>query len=239
MKRESGTKSEPLVKSPPLQADTSSSGVDDGVGNCRPCGDGITESVSPRDEGQRHAELRDDTSCKSRPGMLWCVWCDCGVWCGVVCVVWCGVVLCGVVWCGVVWCGVVWCGVVWCGVCGVVWCGVVWCGVVIFNIEIPINSFCVYVSVYLSTKGTCSPPLSLPILHLSNVTLSYLCVHVSVTRPLYLAHTVAFFIFIQLLIIMSDLFYLYIYEMCNVPLHVDSLLIPSHHRLCGTIRPRH
>ena len=120
MKRESGTKSEPLVKSPPLQADTSSSGVDDGVGNCRPCGDGITESVSPRDEGQRHAELRDDTSCKSRPGMLWCVWCDCGVWCGVV---WCGVVWCGVVWCGVVWCGVVWCGVVW---CGVVWCGVVW-----------------------------------------------------------------------------------------------------------------
>jgi hypothetical protein len=47
------------------------------------------------------------------------VWCGV-VRCGV-CVVWCGVVWCGVVWCGVVWCGVfvAWCGVicvVWRGV---------------------------------------------------------------------------------------------------------------------------
>ena len=31
-------------------------------------------------------------------------WVGGGVWCGVVCGVWC--VVCGVVWCGVVWCGV-------------------------------------------------------------------------------------------------------------------------------------
>ena len=59
------------------------------------------------------------------------------MWCGVVCGVWCFVVLCGVVcgvWCAVrgVWCVVcgVWCVVcgVWCVVCGV-WCVVcgVWC----------------------------------------------------------------------------------------------------------------
>ena len=74
MKREPGTKSDPLVTSSPL-----SSGVEDGVGNCRPCGDGITESVSPTVEGKRHGEMRDDTSCKSHPGML------CGV-CVCVCV---------------------------------------------------------------------------------------------------------------------------------------------------------
>ena len=34
--------------------------------------------------------------------------------CGVVCVVWCGVVLCSVV--GVMRCGAVWCGIVWRGV---------------------------------------------------------------------------------------------------------------------------
>ena len=60
------------------------------------------------------------------------------MWCGVVCVVWCGVVWRGVVsvvWCGVVWRGVVsvvWCGVVWRGVVSVVWCSVVWCEMVFF-----------------------------------------------------------------------------------------------------------
>ena len=51
--------------------------------------------------------------------------------CGVVCVVWCCVVLCGVVWCCVVLCGVVCCCVL---LCVVVCCCVVvvvrtgWCG---------------------------------------------------------------------------------------------------------------
>ncbi len=63
-----------------------------------------------------------------------CVWCECGVVCGVsVCGVCVCVCLCVSVceWCGVVWCGVVWCECVcvWCVcvcVCGV-WCEVCVC----------------------------------------------------------------------------------------------------------------
>ena len=46
------------------------------------------------------------------------------LWCGVMCVMWCGVVRCCVVWCGVMWCGVVWYGVMCCAMVCVLWCGV-------------------------------------------------------------------------------------------------------------------